>query len=106
MGLFDVNMPPLYQESEKAFRRLWLEILGASADESLFAWDDYRALPLLDHECSLLALSPSVFREAGDLIRSDFDVDGPPFSMTNKGLRMELFLVPTIVRRELHASSP
>ncbi|CAJ2500184.1 Uu.00g030370.m01.CDS01 [Anthostomella pinea] len=39
LGLFGVNMPLLYGEGgEKAFRRLQLEVLKLSADESLFAW--------------------------------------------------------------------
>jgi hypothetical protein len=37
MGLFGVNMPLLYREGQKAFLRLWLEILGISDDESIFA---------------------------------------------------------------------
>jgi hypothetical protein len=35
MGLFGVNMPPLYGEGEKAFHRLQLEILKISDDESI-----------------------------------------------------------------------
>ena len=40
MGLFGVNMPPLYGEGENAFRRLQLEILNKMDDESLFAWKE------------------------------------------------------------------
>ncbi|PSN70380.1 HET-domain-containing protein, partial [Corynespora cassiicola Philippines] len=39
MGIFDVNMPPLYGEGrEKAFRRLQLEIMNTTLDYTLFAW--------------------------------------------------------------------
>ncbi|PYH91218.1 HET-domain-containing protein [Aspergillus ellipticus CBS 707.79] len=38
LGLFGINMPILYGEGEKAFRRLQEEILKNSDDESLFAW--------------------------------------------------------------------
>ncbi|KAI6147949.1 heterokaryon incompatibility protein-domain-containing protein, partial [Pisolithus tinctorius] len=38
LGLFDVNMPILYGEGEKAFRRLQLEIIRAFNDHSIFAW--------------------------------------------------------------------
>ncbi|KAH8782110.1 heterokaryon incompatibility protein-domain-containing protein, partial [Hyaloscypha finlandica] len=38
LGLFNVNMPPLYGEGEKSFMRLQLEILKTSDDESIFAW--------------------------------------------------------------------
>ena len=41
MGIFDVNMPMLYGEGEKAFRRLQEEILRTSDDESLFAWGQF-----------------------------------------------------------------
>jgi hypothetical protein len=38
LGLFDVNMPLLYGEGQKAFQRLQEEILRSSHDYSLFAW--------------------------------------------------------------------
>lgn len=38
LGLFDVNMPLLYGEGEKAFFRLQNEILRSSNDFSIFAW--------------------------------------------------------------------
>jgi hypothetical protein len=38
LGLFDVNMPLLYGEGQKAFLRLQEEILKSSYDHSLFAW--------------------------------------------------------------------
>jgi hypothetical protein len=38
LGIFDVNMPLLYGEGEKAFVRLQEEIMKNSDDQSLFAW--------------------------------------------------------------------
>lgn len=38
MGIFDVQMPTLYGEGRRAFRRLQEEIMRKSADPSLFAW--------------------------------------------------------------------
>jgi len=38
MGLFDVNMPLIYGEGQKAFYRLQLEIMKSSEDQSIFAW--------------------------------------------------------------------
>ncbi|KIK16650.1 hypothetical protein PISMIDRAFT_112945, partial [Pisolithus microcarpus 441] len=38
MGLFGVNMPMLYGEGRKAFRRLQLEIIRELSDHSMFAW--------------------------------------------------------------------
>ncbi len=39
MGLFDINMPLLYGEGQKAFLRLQGEIVNSSCDLSLFAWE-------------------------------------------------------------------
>ena len=38
LGIFGVNMPPMYGEGSKAFVRLQLEIIKISDDESIFAW--------------------------------------------------------------------
>jgi hypothetical protein len=38
LGLFDINMPLLYGEGEKAFLRLQEHIAASSTDHSLFAW--------------------------------------------------------------------
>jgi hypothetical protein len=38
LGIFDINMPLLYGEGEKAFKRLQEEIIKQSTDFSLFGW--------------------------------------------------------------------
>ncbi|TBU40451.1 hypothetical protein BD309DRAFT_346314 [Dichomitus squalens] len=38
LGIFDINMPTLYGEGERAFRRLQEEIVRRIPDLSLFAW--------------------------------------------------------------------
>jgi hypothetical protein len=38
LGIFDINMPLLYGEGGKAFKRLQEEITKQSTDQSLFAW--------------------------------------------------------------------
>ncbi|KAI6043941.1 heterokaryon incompatibility protein-domain-containing protein [Pisolithus marmoratus] len=38
LGLFGVHMPMLYGEGKNAFRRLQLEIIRTSNDQSIFAW--------------------------------------------------------------------
>lgn len=38
LGLFDVNMPLIYGEGTKAFRRLQEAIMSSTNDQSLFAW--------------------------------------------------------------------
>ena len=43
LGIFDVNMPTLYGEGRKAFRRLQEEIMKQSPDTTLFAWGNRAA---------------------------------------------------------------
>ncbi|KAJ0301670.1 hypothetical protein COL516b_007646 [Colletotrichum fioriniae] len=38
LGIFDVNMPLLYGEGERAFERLQIEIMKQSSDDSILAW--------------------------------------------------------------------
>jgi hypothetical protein len=48
LGLFDVNIPLLYGEGKRAFRRLQEEILRTSNDQSLFAWSNSGSIFTLD----------------------------------------------------------
>lgn len=41
MGIFDVNMPAVYGEGQKAFMRLQEEIMKKSDDQSIFAWHGF-----------------------------------------------------------------
>jgi hypothetical protein len=91
MGLFDVNMPTIYGEGEKAFIRLQLEILSQTNDESIFAWNSFYSTG------GLLASSPTFFRDAGNVITASFDPERPPHIMTNKGLRSEFILTPYLL---------
>ncbi|KAH9915470.1 heterokaryon incompatibility protein-domain-containing protein [Epithele typhae] len=38
MGIFDINMPTIYGEGSRAFRRLQEEIMRTSPDQTLFTW--------------------------------------------------------------------
>lgn len=40
LGIFDINIPIIYEEGNKAFQQLQLEIMKFSEDQSLFAWQD------------------------------------------------------------------
>ncbi|KAL8831463.1 MAG: hypothetical protein Q9170_005278 [Blastenia crenularia] len=86
LGLFDVNMPLLYGEGEKAFMRLQHEIIRVSADESIFAWCDSRLI-----QSGLLAQSPAAFASSGDIapvIFSEFSRRGI-YTVTNRGVTFE-----------------
>ncbi|KAE9366949.1 HET-domain-containing protein, partial [Stipitochalara longipes BDJ] len=94
LGLFDVNMPPLYGEGENAFHRLQLEILRKSDDESIFAWDGkHNGLEATGFPYEgMLASSISAFEKSWRFQRAIFDSNRSPYSMTNKGLHLELLL--------------
>ncbi|KAK3935794.1 heterokaryon incompatibility protein-domain-containing protein [Diplogelasinospora grovesii] len=64
MGLFDVNMPLLYGEGRKAFKRLQLEIMKDSYDPSLLAWGSSDSFGVIE---GVLAQSPSMFEDCGDI---------------------------------------
>jgi hypothetical protein len=71
MGLFEVNMPPLYGEGRNAFIRLQLEILNRTDDETIFAWDP----PIHALARGLLAYSPNYFERCGKFKRGIIDPD-------------------------------
>lgn len=93
MGLFDVNMPMLYGEGEKAFIRLQEEIMKHSDDQSLFSWVDLDAPA--DSHCGLLANSPDKFRNSANIMPYRGWEPTSPYSISNKGLRIELHLSPS-----------
>ncbi|TVY14033.1 Vegetative incompatibility protein HET-E-1 [Lachnellula arida] len=88
LGIFDVNMPMLYGEGEKAFLRLQDEIMKHSDDNSLFSWsstdDNYRGL---------LAKSPSDFSDCANIVLSKRKLNRAPYSITNMGLKIQLPMV-------------
>ena len=82
MGLFNINMPPIYGEGQQAFQRLQREIMKRSFDTTLFArncndiidlpWDctpldldahyrEFNNNPLFEPQAYLLAESPRKF---------------------------------------------
>ncbi|KAK0620913.1 heterokaryon incompatibility protein-domain-containing protein [Immersiella caudata] len=92
LGLFDVNMPLIYGEGKKAFRRLQEEILRISDDQSIFAWhsQDYLEGTAVD----VLATSPSDFTESGALSRQPFHrVGREPTTITSQGISCQLPLL-------------
>ncbi|KAI6019188.1 heterokaryon incompatibility protein-domain-containing protein [Pisolithus marmoratus] len=65
MGLLGVHMPMLYGEGKNAFRRLQLEIIRTSNDQSVFAWGCERKS---GWSSSILADDPSCFRDCNGVI--------------------------------------
>lgn len=99
MGVFGVNMPLLYGEGGvRAFLRLQNEILRTTDDQTIFAW----SMPPGEKEArgasGLLAESPGYFQHAPNMYympgwsQSESSI---PWSMTNQGLMVQLYLRPT-----------
>ncbi|KAL4067442.1 heterokaryon incompatibility protein-domain-containing protein [Scleroderma yunnanense] len=118
MGLLDVNMPMLYGEGKKAFHRLQLEIIRASNDHSVFAWDP---LARFGRTGSVLADDPSFFRDCSKMQLMDHNefirylkkyipeeelhsVEEDRFGtfpITNRGIQIWLLLCPYIGSRSV-----
>ena len=101
LGLFNINMPLLYGEGERAFTRLQHEILRKSADESIFVFDMLDGFDAWGPSPSVLARSPTQFHNSGDVRRlvdivgfwepfTEAPSDRPPYSITNKGLKFRI----------------
>lgn len=89
MGLFDVNMPILYGEGDKAFIRLQVEIMKELEDESIFARIDEAAMEVGSFS-GMLAPRPAAFARSYDVDSLHQAHNRPPYSMTNKGLSITL----------------
>jgi hypothetical protein len=94
LGLFDVQMVAIYGEgARKAFRRLQMEIMQTSCDQTLFAWrrvcHSRGRMQIGSTTGGMLAHAPCDFRASSGL-----SIWGPrylaPFSMTNVGLLIRL----------------
>jgi hypothetical protein len=105
LGLFDVNMPLIYGEGQKAFYRLQVEIMKLSNDDSLFAWSTE---PLEDKGYStsegtsargfrflgLLAPSVSCFRDSHDIVTpKDLPGSHSPYDMVKQNISLSAVLV-------------
>ncbi|CRK09690.1 hypothetical protein BN1708_002242 [Verticillium longisporum] len=108
LGIFDIQMPLLYGEGHRAFRRLQLELLKQSEDESLLAWnldsslrmtelDQFTKDPHRSRKVGVLAHHPSDFRswQGLEASREDMSKWSPKSKMqaTNSGLEITLPLI-------------
>jgi len=91
LGIFDVNMPLLYGEGWKAFRRLQEEIVKHNNDATIFAWNPDGSLQ--NHKLrSIFAPSPKMLSGSSRIISWNQAVYNPEFLVTNKGLRLEDYI--------------
>lgn len=89
LGLFQISMPLLYGEGDKAFLRLQQEIIKEYDDQSLFAWHDN-----VSHIKPVLAPSVACFRGLDDLKCYPTNDRRHGHTFSNTGLNIQLMLIP------------
>ncbi|KAK0732137.1 heterokaryon incompatibility protein-domain-containing protein [Lasiosphaeris hirsuta] len=90
LGIFSINMPLLYGEGLKAFKRLQEEIIKVLDDQSILAFDTHLS------DGTLFAHHPCVFAKSSR-IHPNFALKlTAPFSTTNAGLTITTPLVQTL----------
>jgi hypothetical protein len=108
LGIFNVNMPLLYGEGKRAFRRLQEEIMKETEDQTLLVWGT-KATAFHDLDSATpdgaLCNSPAYFMWCDSLEVRDWDTvyparttsqqpfTRPPHIMTSRGLRITLPLI-------------
>ncbi|KAF9872801.1 het and ankyrin domain protein [Colletotrichum karsti] len=89
MGIFDVSMPLLYGEGDKAFTRLQEEIMRNSDDVTIFLWKSTNENPSAYR--GALARHPIEFA-LSTAPKAPMCVLDEPYRMTNKGLQITVAL--------------
>ncbi|KPM36721.1 hypothetical protein AK830_g9848 [Neonectria ditissima] len=88
LGICNINMPMLYGEGNKAFRRLQEEIVRSTYDLSLLAWTP--PTTTRGDYCGFLAESVSDFKGCSKMYSvTDSLLDEGEMTITNKGLRIK-----------------
>ena len=87
LGIFDVNIPLLYGENEKAFIRLQEAIMKEVNDLTLFAWRSYDEPR--EHHRGIFARCPQEFADAGKITFNSQASFSEDFLLTNKGVRID-----------------
>ncbi|KAF2117446.1 heterokaryon incompatibility protein-domain-containing protein [Lophiotrema nucula] len=125
LGLFGVNIPPLYGEGRRrAFQRLQIEIMSTTHDHTIFAWESTELTgDMLAPSVQSFQLSdqPGYRKLSYEEYMDAFDMDSAKldYSMTNTGVHIELpickvpyhpglyfaFLACIIRKRRLRTSS-
>ncbi|KAI7348600.1 hypothetical protein KC320_g6531 [Hortaea werneckii] len=85
LGLFDVNIPLLYGERERAFMRLQEEIIRRSNDQSILAWGYDMAVD--KNPGMLLARSPTDFRGSNNIAFRESYSGGKALQLDSQALR-------------------
>jgi hypothetical protein len=91
LGIFDINMPLLYGEGDKAFRRLQQEIIRVYNDHSFLVHDSEDFL----HD-GIFAKHPRNFRNETIQLDRHHRHDTLSFALTNAGLSLTTHLFETL----------
>ncbi|ORX93484.1 heterokaryon incompatibility protein-domain-containing protein [Clohesyomyces aquaticus] len=91
LGIFDVHMPLLYGERDKAFLRLQEEIVRRTEDHTYLAWG-YQ-MPLDRDYHGVFARSVAEFGGCGEVIHDDSECLAGHVQITNQGLQMPLSII-------------
>lgn len=109
LGLFDINIPMLYGEGDKAFLRLQDAIVRHSKDQSILLWRANPSDALNRHTLGCLAPSPLHFKEPVRIIarrvfsdvekryEADFLGNMAPIEITDTCIRTHLWMCPCTV---------
>lgn len=102
LGIFDISMPMLYGEGERAFTRLQEEIIKETNDMTIFAWQSSSSAQIAESYAEIqngttkyrgiLAERPAEFVTAHMLRPPQDKMINPEYSMTNKGLKIDIGL--------------
>jgi len=91
LGILDVNMPLLYGEGTRAFKRLQEEIIKNTYDHTILAWGCGSTTGVQELGNGLLATSPDAFRSWKSYPYRY--TEGNHYILTNLGLHIELPVV-------------
>ncbi|RSM09713.1 hypothetical protein CDV31_007553 [Fusarium ambrosium] len=94
LGLFNVNMPLLYGEGAKAFRRLQDNIIRDSNDQSILACQHRNWVGMVDQRDHLFPPDARAFRLAANLERSSTSSEYLSMKLTNRSLNIDLQICP------------
>ena len=93
LGIFDVHMPLIYGERDKAFARLQEAIVQSTTDDmSIFAWSlprrNLQSLQLRQ-DPNLFASEPLLFQDCGTMERiHDYTIPAANIVLTNSGVEL------------------
>jgi hypothetical protein len=105
MGIFEINMPLLYGEGQRAFTCLQEEIMKRTYDHNLFAWNNWIHTPeeaamvirsgvRWPDGVGVLANHPMAFNGSADVIPCRWNSRSAPYATTNRGIQICLHVLP------------